>query len=113
MANTRSGLVVSGVLLSRADPGHARRAAGGRRARPLRSQAGDDRERPHPRRDGAGFILTVHQHDTWLLYVLSALLMLASPFFTSGRAAILPTIATREELHTANSLTQTTAVDHA
>ena len=34
--------------------------------------------------------------------------MFASPFFTSGRAAILPTIATNEELHTANSLTQTT-----
>ena len=34
--------------------------------------------------------------------------MFASPFFTSGRAAILPTIATKEELHTANSLTQTT-----
>jgi MFS family permease len=34
--------------------------------------------------------------------------MFASPFFTSGRAAILPTIATREELHTANSLTQLT-----
>ena len=34
--------------------------------------------------------------------------MVASPFFTSGRAAILPSIATKEELHTANSLTQTT-----
>jgi len=34
--------------------------------------------------------------------------MAASPFFTSGRAAILPSIATKEELHTANSLTQTT-----
>ena len=40
--------------------------------------------------------------------MLSALLMVASPFFTSGRAAILPTIATSDELHTANSLTQTT-----
>jgi len=39
---------------------------------------------------------------------LSALLMFASPFFTSGRSAILPTIASKEELHTANSLTQTT-----
>ena len=55
-----------------------------------------------------GFILTLHRHDTWLLYLLSALLMFASPFFTSGRSAILPTIATNEELHTANSLTQTT-----
>jgi len=34
--------------------------------------------------------------------------MFASPFFTSGRAAILPTIANAEELHSANSLTQTT-----
>jgi hypothetical protein len=34
--------------------------------------------------------------------------MFASPFFTAGRSAILPTITTREELHTANSLTQTT-----
>ena len=55
-----------------------------------------------------GFILTVHRTNTWLVYLLSGLLMLASPFFTSGRAAILPSIATKEELHTANSLTQTT-----
>ena len=34
--------------------------------------------------------------------------MFASPFFTSGRAAILPRIASRDELHTANALTQTT-----
>ena len=34
--------------------------------------------------------------------------MFASPFFTSGRAAILPAITDPEELHTANSLTQTT-----
>ena len=46
---------------------------------------------------------------TWLLYLLSALLMFASPFFTSGRSAILPAIATEDELHTANSLTQTTS----
>jgi MFS family permease len=55
-----------------------------------------------------GFILTVHRTDTWRLYVLSGLLMFASPFFTSGRSSILPSIATKEELHTANSLTQTT-----
>ena len=55
-----------------------------------------------------GFILTIHRHDTWLLYFLSALLMFASPFFTSGRSSILPSIATQDELHTANSLTQTT-----
>ena len=34
--------------------------------------------------------------------------MLASPFFTAGRTSILPAIATRQELHAANSLTQTT-----
>jgi MFS family permease len=55
-----------------------------------------------------GFVLTVHQPRPWLLYVLSAALMFASPFFTAGRAAILPTIATPDELHSANSLVQTT-----
>ena len=55
-----------------------------------------------------GFILAIRFEQSWLLYVLSALLMVASPFFTSGRSAILPSIATDDELHTANSLTQTT-----
>lgn len=54
------------------------------------------------------FIITVSRPEPWLLYLLSGLLMFASPFFTSGRASILPSIASREELHTANSLTQTT-----
>jgi MFS family permease len=45
---------------------------------------------------------------TWMLYLFSALLMFASPFFTSGRASILPTIASPSELHAANSLTQVT-----
>jgi hypothetical protein len=34
--------------------------------------------------------------------------MFASPFFTAGRTSILPAIASPEEVHTANSLTQTT-----
>src|SRR6185437_16056371 len=55
-----------------------------------------------------GFILAIAYKQTWLLYLLSALLMLASPFFTSGRSAILPAIASEDELHTANALTQTT-----
>src|SRR4029079_8214463 len=55
-----------------------------------------------------GFILAIRYHQTSLLYLLSALMMFASPFFTSGRSAILPSLATEEELHTANSLTQTT-----
>src|SRR5437763_1269651 len=54
------------------------------------------------------FVFTIHQPRPWLLYVLSAGLMFASPFFTAGRASILPTIASDEELHAANSLTQTT-----
>jgi Major Facilitator Superfamily len=55
-----------------------------------------------------GFILAIGYKQTWLLYLLSALLMMASPFFTSGRSSILPSITTEDELHTANALTQTT-----
>ena len=56
-----------------------------------------------------GFILILTHQQRWLLYVLSGLLMFASPFFSSGRSAILPSIATPEQLHTANALTQTTS----
>jgi predicted MFS family arabinose efflux permease len=35
--------------------------------------------------------------------------MFASPFFTSGRSSVLPSITTPEELHIANTMTQTTA----
>ena len=108
VATTRSGLVVSGVMLSRAIPAML--------AGPLAGVVLDrlNRKRIMIASDlvravvALGFILTLHGHDTWLLYLLSALLMCASPFFTSGRSAILPSIATSEELHTANSLTQTT-----
>jgi MFS family permease len=104
----KSGLVVSGVMLSRAIPAIM--------AGPIAGVLLDrlDRKRVMIASDlirglvALSFILTVHRQDTWLLYVLSGLLMFASPFFTSGRSAILPTIADREELHTANSLTQTT-----
>jgi hypothetical protein len=100
--------VVSGVLLSRAVPAMF--------AGPLAGVVLDrlDRKRVMIASDliravvAAGFIFTVSHPSTWMLYLLSALLMVASPFFTSGRAAILPAIATKEELHTANSLTQTT-----
>lgn len=54
-------------------------------------------------------ILVLTYPSTWLLCLLSALLMFASPFFTAGRSAILPRITSPEELHTANALTQTTA----
>jgi MFS family permease len=55
------------------------------------------------------FVLILTHQQRWLLYVLSGLLMFASPFFTSGRSAILPRITSSEELHTANAMTQTTA----
>ncbi len=105
---TGSGLVVTGIMLARAIPAIA--------AGPLAGVLLDrmDRKRIMIASDlvravvAALFILTVARHDTWLLYLLSSLLMFASPFFTSGRAAVLPAIASREELHTANSLTQTT-----
>jgi len=108
LAHTRSGLVVTGVMLARAVPAIL--------AGPLAGVVLDrfDRKRIMIASDvvravvALGFLLTLRFHHNWLLYVLSGLLMFASPFFTSGRAAILPTITSREELHTANSLTQTT-----
>lgn len=108
VATTRSGMVVSGVMLARAIPAIL--------AGPLAGVVLDrfDRKRIMIASDliravvALGFILAVRHPEPWLLYTLSALLMVASPFFTSGRSAILPAIATEEELHTANSLTQTT-----
>ena len=105
---THSGLVVSGVLLARAIPAVL--------AGPLAGVTLDRLNRKHVMIASdliravvaLAFILTVNGQSTGLLYGLSALLMLASPFFTSGRSSILPSIATNEELHTANSLTQTT-----
>ena len=108
LGTTKSGLVVSGVMLSRAIPAML--------VGPLAGVVLDrlDRKRVMIASDlvravvALCFILTVSRTDTWLVYVLSGLLMVASPFFTAGRASILPAIATRDELHTANSLTQTT-----
>jgi len=108
LANTGSGLVVAGVMLSRAIPAVL--------AGPLAGVVLDrlDRKKVMIASDlirafvALGFIGTVYYRSSWLLFVLSGLLMFASPFFTSGRASILPTIASREELHSANTLTQTT-----
>ncbi len=108
LGETRSGMVVSGVMLARAVPAML--------AGPLAGVVLDrmDRKRVMMASDfiravvAACFIFTIHRSGTWLVYLLSGLLMVASPFFTSGRAAILPAITTKEELHTANSLTQTT-----
>jgi MFS family permease len=105
---TQSGAVIAGLMLSRAIPAVL--------AGPLAGVLLDrfDRQRIMIASDlirgviALGFILAIGFKQTWLLYLLSALLMVASPFFTSGRSAILPAIATDEELHTANSLTQTT-----
>ena len=108
VAATRSGMVVSGVMLSRAIPAMLiGPAAGVALDRLNRKQAmiASDLIRAAV---ALSFILTIGHGGTWLLYSLSALLMGASPFFTAGRSAILPAITTREELHTANSLTQTT-----
>jgi MFS family permease len=108
LANTRSGLVVAAILLSR--------AVSMLPAGPIAGVLLDrmDRRRIMILSDlvraviALCFILAIPLGRTWLLYLLSGLLMFASPFFTSGRASILPTIATRDELHTANSLTQLT-----
>ncbi len=105
---THSGLAVAGIMLARAVP----MITMGPVAGVLLDRF--DRKRIMIASDliravvALGFILTLTGHRTWLLYLFSALLMVASPFFTAGRSAILPTIATHEELHTANSLTQTT-----
>jgi MFS family permease len=108
LAITKSGLVVSGIMLSRAIPAVL--------AGPIAGVVLDRFNRKHVMIASdliravlaLGFILCLRHPGTWLLYLFSALLMFASPFFTSGRSAILPTITTKEELHTANSLTQTT-----
>jgi predicted MFS family arabinose efflux permease len=105
---TGSGLVVTGIMLSRAVPAVA--------AGPIAGVLLDrmDRKRIMIASDlvravvALGFILCLKHHNTGLLYLFSALLMFASPFFTSGRSSILPTITSPDELHTANSVTQTT-----
>jgi len=105
---TGSGLVVSGVLLSRA----VAVVSAGPVAGVLLDRL--DRKRLMILSDlfraviAVCFLLALRYPHTWLLYALSFSLMFASPFFTSGRASILPVITSKEELHTANSLTQTT-----
>src|SRR5213082_2433049 len=99
---THSGGVVAGVMLARAIPAVL--------IGPLAGVVLDrfDRKRVMIASDlaraviAAAFVFTIHRHNTWLLYVLSGLLMVASPFFSAGRSAILPAIATPDELHTAN-----------
>ncbi len=109
MLHPKPGLVVTGVFLARAVPMLA--------AGPIAGVLLDrlDRKRVMIASDvtraviALGFILCIGRPSPVLLYVLSAMLMFASPFFTAGRNAILPRIATAEELHTANTMTQTTS----
>ena len=106
---TSSGLAVGGVMLSRTLPASV--------AGPLAGVVLDrlDRRTVMMISDllrallSALFILVLTHRQIWLLYVLSGLLMFASPFFTAGRSAILPKIAGGDQLHTANAMTQTTA----
>jgi len=108
LGNTGSGLVVAGILLARG----CAVMLGGPIAGVLLDRM--DRKRLMIASDlvraviALLFMLGIPAGRTWLLYVLSGALMFASPFFTSGRAAILPTIASKQELFTANSLTQLT-----
>jgi MFS family permease len=109
MEKSGSGLVVALVFLSRAIPSVA--------AAPFAGVLLDRLERRHVMiasdvfRAAVAllFVLTIDASHPTLLYVLSGLLSFAAPFFTAGRAAILPSIASAEELHTANSITQTTS----
>ncbi len=109
MQHGNSGLVVTGVFLARAIP----MLAAGPVAGVLLDRL--DRRRVMIVSDlvravvALGFILCARQQGTFLLYALSAALMFASPFFTSGRSSILPSITTPEELHVANTMTQTTS----
>jgi MFS family permease len=109
MEYANPGLVVTGVFLMRAIPMLA--------AGPIAGVLLDRLNRKHVMiasdlvraAIALGFILCVGQKAVTLLYALSAGLMFASPFFTSGRSSVLPSITTPEELHTANTMTQTTA----
>jgi MFS family permease len=109
MEHANPGIVVTAVFLSRAVP----MLAAGPVAGVLLDRL--DRKRVMIASDltravlALGFILCIREQGTLLLYALSAGLMFASPFFTSGRSSILPVITTPEELHVANTMTQTTS----
>jgi len=109
MEYANPGLVVTGVFLMRAIPMLG--------AGPIAGVLLDRLNRKHVMiasdlaraAIALAFILCLGQKSVALLYALSAALMFASPFFTSGRSSVLPSITTPEELHTANTMTQTTA----
>jgi MFS family permease len=105
---TGSGATVGGAMLARVAPALL--------AAPLAGVVLDrlDRRRVMIASDlfraaiAIAHLLLLLYPKTWLLYCLSALLTFAAPFFNSGRAAILPRLVSREDLHSANALTQTT-----
>jgi MFS family permease len=109
MQQTHSGMAVGGVMLAR--------AVGAILAGPIAGVVLDrfDRRRIMVASDllravvALAFLLTIHEHNITLLLLLSGLLMFLSPFFTSGRSSIMPSITTPDELNSANSLTLTTA----
>jgi MFS family permease len=109
MERGHPGLVVTGVFLSR--------AIGNLTAGPIAGVLLDrmNRKRVMIASDlvraaiALGFIGCLYYKADWLMFVVSAMLMFASPFFTSGRSSILPGIVTPEELHVANTMTQTTS----
>jgi MFS family permease len=108
MEKSGSGVVVSLIFLTRAIPSVL--------AAPFAGVLLDrmDRKRIMIASDlvraavAAAFVLTVGESQPYWLYVFGAVLSFASPFFTAGRSAILPAIASPEELHAANAVTQTT-----
>jgi MFS family permease len=105
---TGSGATVGGAMLARVGPALL--------AAPLAGVVLDrlDRRRVMIASDlvraaiAAAHLVLLIYPKTWVLYLLSALLTFAAPFFNSGRAAILPRLVSREDLHSANALTQTT-----
>jgi MFS family permease len=108
LAHTHSGMSAALVMLARAIPAVM--------AGPLAGLMLDRLDRRHVMIASdltrgvlaLGFILSIPHRDNMLIYAFSALLMFASPFFSSGRSSILPTVTTPEELHAANSVTQIT-----
>jgi MFS family permease len=108
LAHTHSGLSAALVMLARAIPAVL--------AGPIAGLALDRLDRRYVMIASdlirgvlaLGFILSIQHKGNALIYAFSALLMFASPFFSSGRSSILPTVTTPEELHAANSVTQIT-----
>jgi len=93
---TRSPVIISAIMVSRAIPAIL--------AGPLAGVLLDrlDRKRVMIASDGVravmalGFLLFHRREDAWLLYLFSGLLMLASPFFTSGRMLDRPLVKNGE-----------------